>query len=160
MCLFFQAFNIHIHTHARTHHHNHSHAHTTTIIPETAATVFRKIILLLTHTHTHTHTHTRTHARTHTIRKSVCIQSGSVVGKVCRFFPHCLGGDPWPSHCRCSATFALIFRPPRPPIAYPDTCARSYACTASCRVIGLAGARRSRDDRVRTSSRSVFASRI
>ena len=57
------------------------------------------------------YTHTYTHV-SYTIRRSVCNQSVRqwlVVGGVTFF--HCLGGDPWISHClQCSAVFAFSFQ--------------------------------------------------
>ena len=71
---------------------------------------------MYTYTHTHTHyTHTDTVMHCHKQSGNLLIISQAVLlVRGCRFFPHYLGGDPWPSYFLCSAIIALNPRPPRP----------------------------------------------
>ena len=73
----------------------------------------RHPVVIYTHVHMHMHTNTRSVI---TLRNEFVIRQAVFLVRGCCFFPYCLGGDPWPSHCLCSAIFALTSRPPRHPV--------------------------------------------
>ena len=76
-----------------------------------------RVFVCLYSTDIHRHTHTHNHEISLSVSQAVLLVRG--------WSFHCLGGDPGPSHCLCSAFFAYTLRPPQHPREPPSQVGRT-----------------------------------